>query len=219
MGIELETAFEPIDKLRLTANVGWLNTEIKSGSSIDSLDRTAGDPAWTTLKGYSIGCVAPTAAVEGIVAGINAAAIPAAALFDPCANAALGGPFPAGVLQDLSGNELPNAPSLSASLGVDYVWEIGGWNTVARLDYSWKGDSYASVFNNDSYLIKSWGNANFSLVLDNYEMGVTVQLFVKNIFDDDTIVNYSTGSDGLGLVRSLSLLDPRLAGLNVKYRF
>ncbi len=219
MGIELETAFEPVDNLRVSANVGWLNTEIKSGSSIDSLNRTAGDPAWTSLKGYSVGCVAPTPVVEGIIAGINATAVPAAALFDPCASVAIGGPFPAGVVQDLSGNELPNAPSLSASLGLDYGWEFGNWNAIARLDYSWKDDSYAAVFNNDSYLIKSWSNANFSLLFENYELGVTAQLFVKNIFDDDTIVNYSTGSDGLGLVRNLSLLDPRLIGLNVKYQF
>ncbi len=220
-GIELETQFEPVANLRFNANVGWLKTEVQNGTSVDSLDRTAGDPSFTTLKGFKVGCVAPTAVVEGIVTGINANLVPVNALFNPCdntANAALGGPFPAGVEQDLSGNELPNSPSLTASLGAEYSWELGAWLTTVRADYSWKDKSYAAVFNNESYEIDSWENANMSLIVDNLDLGVTVQLYVKNAFDDDTVVNYGTGSDGLGLERNATLLDPRLYGLSVTYK-
>ncbi len=164
--------------------------------------------------------MAPTAVVEGLIALINAGTNPPTDLFNPCNDVALGGPFASGVEQDLSGNELPNSPALSAALGLQYRFTLGNnWDSVARLDYSWKDKTYASVFNGDSYEIEAWDNANMTLLFNNLESGIGVQLFVKNAFNDDTIVNYATGSDGLGLVRNLTLLDPRLWGIGIDYEF
>lgn len=49
--------------------------------------------------------------------------------------------------------------------------------------------------------------------------GLALQFFVKNVFDDDTIVNNGTGSDGVGLTRGVTLLDPRLFGAALTYQF
>lgn len=218
-GLELETSFEPIDRLRLSANVGWLKTEIESGESVDPLNRTAGVPGYMVLRNYQQGCIAPVAAVEGLVQTMNAVPAATAYLFDICAPDGQLGDLPDGFAQDLSGNELPNAPELSASLVLQYGWSMADWDSRFLIDYSWKDDSYASVFNGENYELRSWENANASLMFSNVDLGLDVQLFVKNIFDDDTIVNYATGSDGVGLVRNISLLDPRIYGLNVGYHF
>lgn len=217
-GMEVEASFEPVEQLRLGANLGWLQTEIENGDSIDPLDRTAGDPNLMVLRDYDIGCVAPVAVVEGVVQAVNAGNLPPSIFFSPCSSGNLG-TLEAGVAQDLSGNELPNSPKLSASLLMQYSWEMAGWSSSFLFDYSWKDDSYASVFNGVNYELESWENANASLNLSHYDMGLDVQLFVKNIFDDDTIVNYGTGSDGTGLPRNLSLLDPRIYGINLGYNF
>ncbi|MGQ9427468.1 TonB-dependent receptor [Gilvimarinus sp. F26214L] len=217
-GLELEASFEPLDRLRVGANLGWLKTEIESGESIDPLDRTAGNPDYMVLKDYDSGCIAPVALVESLVQQVAADVYPPSLFFNPCSGGNLGS-LPSGIAQDLGGNELPNAPELSASLLLQYGWQMGAWDSSFLFDYSWKDDSYASVFNGENYELRSWENANASLNFSNLGLGVDVQVFVKNIFDDDTIVNYGTGSDGVGLVRNISLLDPRIYGVNLRYHF
>ncbi|GAB1261120.1 TonB-dependent receptor [Aurantivibrio plasticivorans] len=227
-GLELEGSFEFFDSFEIGGTLGWLETKIKSGESIDPIDRTNGDSTFTVLQGYQIGCIAPTAQVEAAVAAVNLG-VPPTIFFNSCdlaGSLATGiapffGPIDItpGIAKDLTGNQLPNAPSLSAGLNLRYRWEMAGWNSSAILDYSWKDDAYTSVFNSESYELESWDNANFSLNFANYDVGLTVQAYVKNIFDDDTIVNYAVGSDGVGLTRGISLLDPRTYGLAVTYNF
>lgn len=216
-GLEIESSFEVVTNLQLIANLGWLKTEIKKGSSIDPLDRTAGNDAYTVLRGFQDGCIAPTAVVEGFVQGIQAGLYPAAALFQGCSNA-LPGQL-AGIAYDLAGNELPNAPELSALIGLRYGWQMGPWDSAFVLDYSWKDKSYASYFNGKNYKLDSWENVNLSFNFANYDMGVDVQFYIQNVLNDDTIVSYSTGSEPTGLPRGLSLLDPRVYGLSVSYNF
>src|SRR5690606_13850938 len=114
---------------------------------------------------------------------------------------------------------LPNAPKLSAALSLQYNLNIADWSSALRFDYSWKDKSYTSVFNSINYELDSWENANLSLNMHNFDMGLNLQFFVKNLFNDDTIVNHGPGSEGVGQTRSLTLLDPRLWGLAVTYQF
>lgn len=216
-GLEIESMFELAPNLQMIANLGWLKTEVKNGSSIDPLDRTAGTPGYTVLRGFQDGCIAPTAVVEGMVQAIQGGSIPATALFLGCGNS-LPGQL-AGIEYDLTGNELPNAPKLSALLGLRYGWQMGAWDSNFVLDYSWKDKSYASIFNGTNYELKSWDNVNLSFNFSNYDLGVDVQFYIQNVLNDDTIVSYTTGSEPTGLPRGISLLDPRLFGLSVSYNF
>ena len=63
------------------------------------------------------------------------------------------------------------------------------------------------------------GGANVSLLLRQQEMGLELQLFVKNLFDDDVVINYDVGSEQLGLTRGVQLLEPRLYGVSVTKRW
>lgn len=216
-GLEIESSFEVATNLQLVANLGWLKTEIKKGSSIDPLDRTAGTDGYTVLRGFQDGCIAPTAVVEGLVQQIQGGFVPADALFQGC-TLDLPGQM-AGIAYDLKGNELPNAPKLSALIGLRYGWQMGSWDSRFVLDYSWKDKSYASIFNGKNYELKSWDNVNMSFNFANYDMGVDVQFYIQNVLNDDTIVSYTTGSEPTGLPRGLTLLDPRVYGLSVTYNF
>ncbi|MGQ9425573.1 TonB-dependent receptor [Gilvimarinus sp. F26214L] len=216
-GLEFETIFNVMDNLALNANLGWLKTEVQNGASVDTLDRTAGDPDFTVLRTYDNGCIAPTSEVEAIVNDFQTGAADAVSVSDLVSGMCAG--RSAGIAQDLTGNELPNSPELSAALGLQYNFNVGGWDSALRVDYSWKDDSYVSVFNGENYELESWDNANLSLNMANFDMGLDVQLFVKNVFDDDTVVNYGTASDGVGLTRGVTLLDPRLWGAALTYNF
>lgn len=231
LGLELETLWEPVDNLVLTANVGWQDSEILSGNAIDPFDRLQGRTDLSYVVTPQTGCVVPTAALENLIGLINVGAVPASILAnaspgpnnDICEGAyadSLGLVPTAGIQADVEGNELPNSPPLSVALGGSYTFALGSWDATVRADYSWKDDSYTSHFNGENYELRSWQNANLAFILDNIESGITVQAFAKNILnDDDTVVGYDLSGQGLGLARNATLLDPRIYGVNVGYRF
>ncbi|HSZ74436.1 MAG TPA: TonB-dependent receptor, partial [Rhizomicrobium sp.] len=68
--------------------------------------------------------------------------------FDP-ATAPNGG---AGFTKDLSGNQLPNAPPFTLSLGAQYTMSVSeDWAATGRVDGYWQGNSFARVFNDKPY--------------------------------------------------------------------
>lgn len=239
LGLELETSFEVVDNLILSANVGWQDSEIKGGTSVDPFDRLQDQPGLTYLVTPQNGCVVETAALEPLIALINVGAVPASILAnaaagpndDICEGAYAGpgnplAPFgvditpSAGVPTDVKGNELPNLPRLSYTLGASYTFPVGNWEATLRGDYSWKDDSYTSHFNGENYELQSWRNANLSFVMQNFDMGLAVHVFAKNVLnDDDTVIGYDLSGQGLGLARNATLLDPRLFGVSVRYDF
>ena len=67
--------------------------------------------------------------------------------------------------------------------------------------------------------IEAWENVNASLIIANPEIDLNVQLFVKNLLDDDTIVGFDINDENLGATRSILLLDPRLYGISITKGF
>ena len=49
-GVELETAWQANDALRIDMNVSWLQSEIQKGVSIDGADPTQGIAGWMPIK-------------------------------------------------------------------------------------------------------------------------------------------------------------------------
>ena len=88
-GVEFESVYSPIRNLTFNTNIGFIHTSIDNGStSIDSLNLTQGNPAYTLVKTTGgANCLAPTAAVAGFIA----AGAPAYGLSSQCyATAAAG---------------------------------------------------------------------------------------------------------------------------------
>lgn len=218
-------------------------------SSIDVMNRTQGNKDWMVLRPWMqvpSNCIAPTAHVETVLnsplssfIGFNSlAALCGGALrigsydpgfnsdyplwmlygfeYNPLTDAPNGG---RGFAADLSGNELPNAPRVTANIGAQYTFSLDGWDMTLRGDYYRQSSSYFRVYNTEYDRLKGWGNANISVTMENFSSNIIVQAYVKNILDDAPIVDAFTNSDDSLLTTNVFTLDPRVYGLSITKRF
>jgi iron complex outermembrane receptor protein len=116
---------------------------------------------------------------------------------------------------DLSGNELPNSPRITVNVGAQYTWRFSSVDVTARADYYRQTDSYFRVYNTEYDRIKAWDNANVSISIESMDRGLSAQIYVKNVFNDDAIVDAFTNSDDSMLTTNVFVNDPRIIGLNV----
>lgn len=244
-GIELESIWQPIQNLRLNMNVGWLDSEIKTGESIDLLDRTQGDPRLTVVKASDgANCVANTAgvaallavapsAVLGICSGLPAALAGPLGIYNYASNVQTAPAFvnnaPApntvanigqGIPVSLEGNQLPNAPEWTFSFGAQYTFEFGNdWQAVLRGDYYRQADSYARIFNTESDELEGYQNINATLTFTNEPWGLDVQIYGKNLTDEMPITDLYLTDDSSGLFHNTFTMEPRQYGIAVTKRF
>jgi iron complex outermembrane receptor protein len=248
-GLELESVFAPSRNLQIIANVGYLDTKIAEGEkSIDIMNRTQGNPDYLVVKPWAqlpSNCVVPTDVAEywaqtrggvgqywelcggvGGAIGVLIGAFGGGLLNDP----ATGQPYDvmdypdinggAGILDDVGGNELPNAPHWTANVGAQYGFDgPAGWRATVRGDVYWQSQSWARVYNSDPYdKLHGWYNANLSLWLENEE-GLKIELYMKNVLNDTPITDAFLNSDDTGLTTNVFVLDPRLIGLSIRKEF
>jgi outer membrane receptor protein involved in Fe transport len=121
-----------------------------------------------------------------------------------------------GTAVNLSGNELPNSPHWTASVGAQYTWELsGGWSATLRGDYYRQTEQYARVYNTTYDKLNAWENANLTLKVEKPEWGVSFDAYVKNLTDDTPIVDAYTSDDSSGLFTNVITQEPRLYGVSV----
>ncbi|MCH4269537.1 MAG: TonB-dependent receptor [Brevundimonas sp.] len=217
--------------------------------SIDVMNRTQGNSDWMVVRPWlqvPSNCVAPTKHVETILQSPLAADFGVVALsalcsgsqrwgtFDPNFDSIL--PFWAffgftydpmteapnlgrGFTADLSGNELPNAPRMTANIGAQYTFHIRDWDLTVRGDYYRQSSSYFRVYNTDYDRLKGWDNANLTITMENMGENLVVQAYVKNLFDKAPIVDAFTNSDDSLLTTNVFTLDPRIIGVSLSKRF
>ena len=126
----------------------------------------------------------------------------------------------AGFSADLSGNELPNAPRFTVSLGGQYTFYLpGGWDLTGRVDWYWQDKSFARVYNTEYDQLRAWDNTNFSFWVNQTDWDLRVEVYVKNAFDESPITGTFLNSDDSGLTTNVFTLDPRLVGLSITKRF
>ncbi|WP_395945531.1 TonB-dependent receptor [Brevundimonas sp.] len=217
--------------------------------SIDVMNRTQGDPDWITLRPWiqvPSNCVAPrelaetilngdfgnefaTFALSALCAGSSrfgtfnpdfASSLPFYSFYgftyDPLTDAPNGG---RGFEADLSGNELPNSPNWTANIGAQYTWSFGDWDLTARGDYYRQGESYFRIYNTAYDRLEGWDTVNLSVRLEDAQRGLSLQAYVKNLFDDAPIVDAFTNSDDTGLTTNVFTLDPRLVAVRLTKTF
>jgi outer membrane receptor protein involved in Fe transport len=64
--------------------------------------------------------------------------------------------------------------------------------------------------------LKSWSNTNLSFWVTNPTTGITVEAYVKNVFDETPITGAFTNSDDTGLTTNVFMFDPRLIGVSIR---
>ncbi len=235
-GLELETIWSPMDGLRLNANIGYLNTKIGSGTSIDTFDRTQGDPSLTMIKAQNASnCVVSTAALAGFMSTFNAGTpvIPAPTqtggfralnVFDflgicDGAFAAFGLTPSDGKAVNLSGKKLPNSPDWTVSIGAQYTWSMGSWDATVRADYYRQTESFSRIYNSAADRLDGWDNANATFTLVNNDWGLTLEAYVKNLMDEEVITDTYLTDDSSGLFRNGFFGEPRTYGVAVTKSF
>jgi outer membrane receptor protein involved in Fe transport len=138
-------------------------------------------------------------------------------LFNPLTDAPNGG---AGFMADLGGRELPAAPRYTVSLGAQQTLPLpGGWDITGRVDWYWQDQSYARVYNTEYDRLKAWSNTALSLWVSQPAMGIRIEAYVKNVFDETPITGTFLGSDDTALPTNVFTLDPRLIGVSFTKQF
>ncbi len=244
-GAELSALFEPVDRLRFNANVGWLRSKIGKGErSIDPMNRTLGNPDYVVTKPWvqlPSNCVIPIGVAEnwlktrngiqgnwtmcGGLGGILGALFgktaidPATGLaYDPANYPELNGG--AGFYTELGGNELPNSPRWTVNLGAEYTIPFDGdWSATIRGDGYWQAKSWARVYNLNPYdRLRDWTNFNISLRVDGPD-DLSIEAYVKNVFNSTPITDAFLNSDDSGLTTNVFTLDPRIIGFSISKKF
>ncbi len=134
--------------------------------------------------------------------------------------------FNPGVLADLSGNKSSLAPEWSIYVGVGYILPVFSdyGQFTLRGDLSWKDKQYSSPYNRtpqpdllgNADLIPSYTLANARLQWESRDTTVQVELFVRNITDEDIISNSYLAQ---AAEQFETYLAPRTYGISVGYRF
>jgi iron complex outermembrane receptor protein len=126
-----------------------------------------------------------------------------------------------GIDKQLGGNELPNAPTYTATLTADYTAPLrGDWLVNFHADYHWQSESWGRVFNSDPYdRIEAFSVVNLAAIFSNEDAGWKVMAYIKNVFDETAITGTFLNSDDTGLTTNVFLTEPRLYGLRVTKDF
>jgi outer membrane receptor protein involved in Fe transport len=224
-GFEFEAAFEPVKGLRFDTQIGYLDTNIKGGSSIDSHDRTQGNAALVAVRSIDPGsfatmCVVPVAVAAGLQAAINAGGPPPQAMTSLCT-----GPFSfpganAGVPVQLKGKELPNAPHWTLAFGGEYRMDFSdSWSGTLRADYYRRSTSFARIYNTQLDTLRAYDNVNLSYRISSESMGLDILLFARNLLSQQVATAMLVGSDETGGERTIFGKDRESYGISITKRF
>ena len=243
MGLELEALWRPERLPGVTVDFayGYLSSEVDGSSSLDPLNRTAGNSDFILLNNIDPGAVTgvnyiaresqiSAAVVQAAIA--NGATIPVPSALYP-ANAA-GVAIPAymsrnflnaigvetldGLEVNLDGNTLPNAPEHTLKLGLAHTWTLAdGATLTGRWDYYWQSESYAREFNTRGDHIDSWSQHNLAAIWESGNW--QARAWVRNLLDDDNVTGKYLTSDTSGFFRNYFLTEPRIYGVSMRYAF
>ena len=124
-----------------------------------------------------------------------------------------------GDAKSLDGNNLPGAPDTTLNLAAEYTLPALGnsnWDMTIRGDYYYQADSVSRIWNTQRDQLDSWSNLNLSILFNNEESGWGVEVFAKNLTDEEVITGNYLTDDSSGLFTNVFLTEPALYGVTVK---
>ncbi|MBO6695522.1 MAG: TonB-dependent receptor, partial [Henriciella sp.] len=127
-----------------------------------------------------------------------------------------------GEAKNLDGNALPGTPETTFNFGAEYTWEgvfNDAWDIRLRGDYYYQADAFSRVWNTNRDVLESWDNVNLSLQLVNTENDWSLEVFGKNITDEEVITGAYLTDDSSGLFTNVFLTEPRTYGVTVSKRW
>ena len=117
-----------------------------------------------------------------------------------------------GFEQDLTGNQMPFA-DMTLSLGIAYTAQVGNLEITPRLDYYYRSDAYATIFNVEATKVPAWDEFNFSLNIVPTDADWNVRFWIQNITDDRNVTGNAYTSDSQSFINTTWVRDPRSFGM------
>jgi len=104
-----------------------------------------------------------------------------------------------GEIADLSGNELISAPNVSLGVGLNHTFELNNSGTIdSSVNWTYKGEHYFSPFQREFEKQDAYDIVNAQIGWTDPSGRFGVDLWVKNAFDEDVILNViSQAPDGI----------------------
>ncbi len=208
----------------VAGNAAGANAFVGAVNSAFGLRAPVGVPNTGTTGAFSI-CDALAAASAGALAVYN----PALAALQGPLNAAFGtngaGALPfvvdrSGVLVNIRGNQLPQAPRYKFSAGVQYTAQFGdGYSIVPRVDLAYTGEFYASIFNRAINRVQGYEVVNAQVQFNAPDDRFYVRGFVQNLTKNNGITGQYVTDQSSGLFTNIFTIEPRRYGLAAGFKF
>ena len=228
-GFELETTWQPIDHLQILFNYSYLDAHITNSMGVvDPADPAALDPAAKPIITQAA-CIAAATGATPCSADIFTTGLP-------------NGGFQRG--QNLSGQNLPNAPKNKVALNVNYTWMFEAGSLTPSVSYVWRDQQYGSIFNRSYYLSPSYDQWDARATWKSEDKKYSIIAFIRNIGNSvgyeggaaaarraGTVPAYVTGTIPAGgnattaipilqgIASTYTITPPRTFGIELQYRF
>jgi outer membrane receptor protein involved in Fe transport len=125
-----------------------------------------------------------------------------------------------GVLDNLKGNQMPNTPNWTVSLGVQYTFHLGGdYTLVPRFDYYWNDKSWGTIYNDPADRMKAYDVMNAQIQLNAPDNFWYARAWVQNIQNKTNVTGMYVTDPSSALFTNLFVGDPRTYGLTVGIHF
>jgi len=132
-------------------------------------------------------------------------------LFDPFAT-----------LSNLNGNQMIRVPEMKAGAYAQYTWPMGENGKVDFLvNYSWIDRVYFTVYEDKNHSAPAYDRFDVRSSWISADDAWTVAVFVNNVFDEIGIrqIDQYQATEQTNWRRTGAVSDPRLFGLEVRYKF
>ena len=210
--------------------------DITNGSNCAVVPNVAGSTLAATYVGLINGGIsastgtanllrAPTAFASdsGLAAGTTGAfSICSQLAASTAAVAALGGVtvLNEGVLSNIKGNTLPQAPNYKFSVGTQYTFDLANdMNVVPRVDLTYTGDSYGNIFNGAINKISGYTVVNAQVQVNGPDGRWFARAFVQNLTNNDAVTGLYVTDQSSGLFTNIFTLEPRRYGIAAGFKF
>ncbi|MBN8807623.1 MAG: TonB-dependent receptor [Sphingomonas sp.] len=124
-----------------------------------------------------------------------------------------------GVAVNVRGNELPQSPHAKFSAGVQYVAKFDDWNLTPRVDLSYTGGYYGSVFNGNISRIQGYAVVNAQIQLNAPSDKFYLRGFIQNLTNNNAITGLYVTDQSSGLFTNAFTLEPRRYGIAAGFKF
>lgn len=126
---------------------------------------------------------------------------------------------PALGLQDLRGQQLPNAPRWQISGDISYAIKTGVGTFIPKVNLAWFDKVYFTEFNTAELVQPSRTMVNIYMNWQGNNPSWSVSAYVKNLTNDTYIVNNATSNPLLGQPNTAYYGAPRTAGISLTKSF